>query len=266
MFDAAANGVLSSATIMANMPGFDEAVRGASALPHLGIGVHLNILRGAPLSDPAQIPTLVGADGKFFGSVRALWWRFMRGAIDPAHIEHELAAQIRKVIDRGIIPTHVDGEKHLHIFFPQMWDVVCRVAARANIARIRITREKLAYFSLPVRPHIAQIMKTALLNNKGMRCARVADRYHLRYCDRFFGLALTGKMTADVYTWFFKHCAPGTTEIMCHPARSAGAATHAGESSWLDLQRVAEYQALLDPRVKDALARSGAQLINYGEL
>jgi len=44
------NGVLTSATIMANMPGLDEAVEIAKSTPRLGVGVHLNLTEGPSLS------------------------------------------------------------------------------------------------------------------------------------------------------------------------------------------------------------------------
>src|SRR5262249_34645691 len=49
-------GVLTSASLLANGPTFDEAVAIARARPSLGVGVHLNLLRGRPL---ARVPSLV---------------------------------------------------------------------------------------------------------------------------------------------------------------------------------------------------------------
>ena len=57
------NGILSSATLMANMPGFEDAVKLAKENPELGVGVHLTLTCGYPvLSD---VPTLCQENGKF---------------------------------------------------------------------------------------------------------------------------------------------------------------------------------------------------------
>lgn len=51
------NGVLTSTTIMANMPDAGQAVHLAKKLPGLGVGVHLNIFEGCPLWQPQGICT-----------------------------------------------------------------------------------------------------------------------------------------------------------------------------------------------------------------
>ena len=52
---SAESGILSSATVMANMPGFFEATRGALSYPRLGVGVHLNLI-GPVLNSQAHGP------------------------------------------------------------------------------------------------------------------------------------------------------------------------------------------------------------------
>src|SRR5262245_48402366 len=63
------NGSLTSATIMANMPGTASAVEFARSRPKLSFGVHLTYVLGvgneAPVSDPKQLPSLCGGDGLF---------------------------------------------------------------------------------------------------------------------------------------------------------------------------------------------------------
>ena len=57
-------GVLTSATLMANMPGCDEAIELAKENPSFGVGGHLVLTCGAPLYERT---TLVKEDGNFFG-------------------------------------------------------------------------------------------------------------------------------------------------------------------------------------------------------
>ncbi len=47
---AHSDGILTSATIMVNMPAAEKAVKIAKKLPSLGIGVHLNLTEGRPIS------------------------------------------------------------------------------------------------------------------------------------------------------------------------------------------------------------------------
>src|SRR5229473_8150417 len=64
-------GMITSATIMANMPAFAYAAHVARSYPSLGIGLHLNLIDGPPVS-PDPLPGLVNARGSFWGSVGAL--------------------------------------------------------------------------------------------------------------------------------------------------------------------------------------------------
>jgi predicted glycoside hydrolase/deacetylase ChbG (UPF0249 family) len=263
---AALEGVLSSATIMANMPGFEEAVKIAKSVPQLGVGVHLNLLRGKPLCEPSFVKSLTGKDENFLGSPTKLWRRSLLGQIDPHEIIKELSMQVSRVIDFGIRPTHVDSEKHVHIIFPFLWDAVCEAAKRHNIKCIRIIRENLRCAGLLPRPLFKQRLKTILLNRRGAGLAERARRHGLKFTDYFFGAALTGRMTSEVYCKLLPKLPAGSLEIMCHPAVSAGASESAGRKSWLDDYRVNEYLALIDPNVKESLRNSNIELINYGRL
>jgi predicted glycoside hydrolase/deacetylase ChbG (UPF0249 family) len=265
VLEAAERGILTSATIMANMPAFDEAVRGAKDHPRLGVGVHLNLLRGWPLSPPSEIRSLLGRDGKLLGSASAFAWRLWLRKIDPAHLERECLAQVERVKAAGLRPTHLDSEKHLHLAFPLLGEIACRVANRTGVRCIRVARESHA-FRVRVRTPKVQAAKALFLTRQSFRFAAVARSYSLRFADHFFGIALTGRMIVDVYRTLFQSLPAGSIEIMTHPAAGEGAAAAAGEHSWLDRQRVAEYRALLDPATKEALAASGAQLITYGQL
>lgn len=264
--EAALGGVLSSATIMVNMPGFEGAVKIAKSVPKLGVGVHLNLLRGSPLCETSYVRSIVGREGNFLGSVAKLWKRQMLGQIDPREIVREMSMQVSRLIDFGIRPTHLDSEKHVHILFPFLWDAVCEVAKRHNISCLRVVREKSVLLSSLPRPLFKQRLKTMLLNSRGKGLSAHARKHGLKFTDYFFGLALTGQMTSKVYETLFPKLPAGSHEIMCHPAVSAGASEPAGRISWLDDYRVNEYLALIDPKTKEALENSKIELINYSQL
>jgi len=130
------DGVLTSATIMANMPAADEAVKIAKKLPNLGIGVHLNLTEGRPLSKDTCIDRLLDTDGQFASSLFKLSLFSLAGHKIREAIRAELAAQIQWVIDNGLKPTHLDSHKHIHTF-PQLFSIVCQLAGRFQIPAIR---------------------------------------------------------------------------------------------------------------------------------
>ena len=89
-------GIITSATLMANGTGFASAVDIARTAASLGIGVHLNLTEGAPVSAPSEIPSLVDARGVFAHTVAQLGRRSLVGSLSLLEVERELRAQIEK--------------------------------------------------------------------------------------------------------------------------------------------------------------------------
>src|ERR1035438_1607574 len=58
-------GILTSASLMVNEPGFDEAVKLAKENPGMGVGLHLSLLCAHSALSPEKIPGLVNARGEF---------------------------------------------------------------------------------------------------------------------------------------------------------------------------------------------------------
>lgn len=99
-------GVVSSATIMVNMPGFAEAAQLAREAPRLGVGLHFNLSYGEPLCAPDQVGSLIDEQGAFSEQVEG--WR-------EEEVARELAAQWQRLVEAGISPTHLDSHRHMQV-------------------------------------------------------------------------------------------------------------------------------------------------------
>lgn len=104
-------GVLTSTTMMANMPGFEEGIKLAKKNPDLGIGVHLVLTAGSPLSK--DVPSLTN-NNKF----HHLSYYEKKFEIDLNELYIEWKMQIDKIIDHGINPTHLDSHHHINSIYP----------------------------------------------------------------------------------------------------------------------------------------------------
>lgn len=107
--DAYQLGILTSTTLMANMPGFEQAVNLKKELPDLGVGVHLTLTCGEPLLK--NVATLT--EGKAFKTLNFYQGEF---EIDLDELYQEWNAQIQRVFRAGIVPTHLDSHHHTHTF------------------------------------------------------------------------------------------------------------------------------------------------------
>lgn len=107
--EAYQRGILTSTTLMANMSGFEHAVRLKKELPDLGVGVHLTLTCGKPLLENVDSLT---EEGQF----KKLSFYQQPFHIDFDQLYQEWNAQIQKVYRAGIIPTHLDSHHHTHSF------------------------------------------------------------------------------------------------------------------------------------------------------
>ena len=73
--------VLTSATLMAQTGATEEAVNMALAMPTLGVGCHIVLVDGTPVSDRNRIPSLVDRKtGNFYPSLGVVPEAILHGA------------------------------------------------------------------------------------------------------------------------------------------------------------------------------------------
>lgn len=161
-------GVISSATAMANMPGFDQACELARhPLLEGRVGLHFNLSYGAPLSQAIKTrPMFCNATGEFDLALSRFCLRL--AAKDLAVVEEELHAQWHHCLDRGLRPSHLDSHQHVHNIWP-IGALVARFAARQGVP-IRLARNLGPNLSVPKR-----IFKTLLNRRLHRLCGATAD-------------------------------------------------------------------------------------------
>jgi hopanoid biosynthesis associated protein HpnK len=259
------NGILTSASIMVNAPAFDEAVKLARAHKRLGIGVHLNVLRGKAVLPPAEIPSLVDRAGRFLRTPISLVCDLLRRRVDIDHISRECSAQINRAFEAGLRPTHVNSEQHVHMY-PPIFSRVVQLAERYGIRAVRWTGQY---------PRASSLMRWSRRSYKDLLvnlCASLCRRPNGRSVmsnDYFFGLTETGSLTAEVFKAILPRLRDGVTEIMCHPGyvgQDLEDAFQTMGASSLVTSRARELQTLTDPGLRGCIDAVGAKLVHYGEI
>jgi predicted glycoside hydrolase/deacetylase ChbG (UPF0249 family) len=133
-------GVVSSTTLMANGPAFEDAVVAARSAPNLSVGCHVVLVDGTPVSPPDTVETLLAVrsaePGNFYSSLSAFAARAMLGGFDRDQLVAEITAQIRKIQATGLQVTHLDTHKHAHIF-PEILAALLRAARICGVRAIR---------------------------------------------------------------------------------------------------------------------------------
>ena len=266
--DASRGGIVTSTSLLANGLAFGEALKTAKLAPGLGVGVHLNLSDGAPVAEPESVMSLLDGEGKFASGPESLLLKSARRGLVLAEVEREWDAQIRKVRDAGIRPTHVDGHKHVHML-PGLFAIALRLAKRHGIEAIRVSLEESSlraalssggkHNSVVVMRQGVQARGLKLLARDAREQARRAG---IATTDYFCGIAQTGELTREGVELFLRSLPEGTTELMCHP----GYADEALQKSATRLQasRQKELEILRDTRIRNLVASQGIRLIDYG--
>jgi predicted glycoside hydrolase/deacetylase ChbG (UPF0249 family) len=269
VYEAHTRGVLTSTTIMANMPAVDEAIAIARKTPSLGVGVHLNATEGTPISAASKVGALVGENGEFKYSTYTL---VMKSLVDKgvlAALEIELAAQIGSIIDKGIVPTHLDSHKHFHCFGP-IYRIVCSLAERFGIRAIRWPWEPatVGYGDWPRAGGFGDKMRAMLLRYLTLNCQKIDSqlsslngRSGFIKNDIFFGVLHTGRIDDKFWAEIGKTQFEGVAEVMTHPGYPQGL-TH----TRLVNEREVELKWLCDAGTKKILGEAGIELVHYGQI
>jgi|Deesub1362B_J571_1020462.scaffolds.fasta_scaffold00002_796 hopanoid biosynthesis associated protein HpnK len=255
-------GVLTSATIMVNMPGFEQAVEQALKMPSLGIGIHLNVVRGRPVLSPERIPSLVDREGRFWGDLSLIIKKIGKKEIKIEEIISEFRAQINKALKAGLSLTHVDSEKHLHCFYPILKRLI-PLLKDFGLQRIRYINQ-ICGLRNP-----ALFLGSVVVFFSWMRCRKMAQREGFRLTDNFFGLCSVGKMSVERIKEILVNLPSGTSEIMVHPGFITPEMVEIEKESGayrLQLGRELELSALIAPELTVIIKRNNIELINFAQI
>ena len=268
ILDAFRGGIVTSTTLLANGAAFAEAVKAAKSAPRLAVGVHLNLSDGEPVADRESVISLLNDDGCFASGPESLLWKRARRGLILDEVEEEWDAQIQKVRDAGIRPTHLDGHKHVHML-PGFFEIALRLAKKHGIEAIRVSLEESSLRAALASgsQHRAGVVMKQGVQARGLKllargARKQAARMGIATADYFCGIAQTGELTLEGVEQLLKNLPEGTTELICHP----GYADEALQKSATRLQasRQKELQILTDTRIRNLVASQGIRLIDYG--
>jgi predicted glycoside hydrolase/deacetylase ChbG (UPF0249 family) len=257
------HGIVTSASLLAN--GCESGVKLALTTPGLGVGVHLNLSDGAPVADAETVTSLVNDHGEFSGGPESLLLRLARRGIAVEEVEREWDAQIQKVRDTGVKPTHLDGHKHVHML-PGLFEIALRIAKRHAIDAIRVSHETSSLRSaLAVGAPKSSVLKQGV-QARGLKllardAREQAERAGIAVADYFCGIAQTGELTRAGLLHLLEVLPEGTTEFMVHPGYLDNALQES--PTRLKASREAELAILTDTAVRNLVASQGIRLIDY---
>lgn len=233
ILEAHERGIVTSTTLLMNRPLSNQTVRELKKRKRLGLGVHLNVTLGEPLSPRRKIPTLLQPDGRFRRPAD-----YGKNSPVVKEVVREYEAQIgrfAKAFDRK--PDHLDTHHHLHdtpLFFRALRQV-------AEKWQIPIRRSRI--FQLEDYAQETQNLKTTdyLFGN--------LEAHYIWQRESFFGV--------------IRNLHEGTSEIGCHPGHCDG---ELRKISSMKEVREKELKLFSDRSLRNVLSDQGIELIRFGDL
>jgi hopanoid biosynthesis associated protein HpnK len=235
-------GIVTSASLMACGKAFEDALRRCRSCPELDVGIHLTLVEEQPISPVEKVPSLINQDGSMPRSYTAFARGWLMGKIRERDVRCELDAQINRLLDGGIRPTHLDSHQHVHCL-PGVWNITLDIAKKHGIpyVRIPIFDSLWAEATAPIVPVIrAAVNLMAFLR-------RMTEIKPVRCADQFRGFAFSGRLTTERLLAILDTLRPGLTEVMVHPGLPDEDLQHRYRH-W-GFKWEAEFRALTDPLV-----------------
>lgn len=257
--EAAERGILRSTTLMPGGAAFDDAVEIARAHPALGVGIHLTLVNGNPVSAAEDIPTLVDETGHFYDNHGIFVKRYFAGKVAKEDIRRELFAQVRKMETTGLALTHIDSHQHMHML-PGVIDIALDAAEAIGLSATRISKSPL-FTGFSGNP--AQLIGRAGLWTLSSLAKQHAKARHFRTPDHFAGIVAGSAVTEAHLRKIIETLPSGTTEIMMHPGTDN--TLLAKETGW-DHDFEAEFAAMTSGEIGEILEKAGVETVNYNEL
>jgi predicted glycoside hydrolase/deacetylase ChbG (UPF0249 family) len=186
----------------------------------------------------------------------------MLGAVSRRRLDAkaEFRAQIEKILQAGIKPTHLDTHKHTHLF-PPVLDAVAALSREYGIHWVRRPFDfPLSGAEKAIVPGLKQATSRGLQFLRRHVHARLA-RDGCRTTDHFAGFQITGRFQSGQLTSLIRNLPEGSTEFMCHPGFCTDELRQA--QTRLKESREMELRAITDPEVRNVLSEQNVHLVNY---
>lgn len=236
---------------------FEEAVTLCKQNPGLDIGLHITLIEERAILSVDEIRSLIKKEKLFYKNTLIFLCRYFLGFIDIRDIKAEMRAQIKKVLDSGLMITHVDSHRHLH-FLPGIQKCLLSLIKEYKIPYIRC-----GYFHSRFIFSFG-MLKRMLLNILLMFLKIKLIKNGIASCDRTIGLECSGHLTKLRLLSLLSSLTDGVTELICHPGFGGNALDKRYKCWGYDFEN--ELRALLSSEARESIRKKGIILTSFFHL
>ncbi len=262
ILEAHLSGIVTSTSVMGNGEYAAQAVTEAlEQAPELGMGLHIVLTAGTPVSDPAAIPALVTPTGAFHP--RPDYFRRIAD-VPIEQIETEIRAQVARFqAIAGRNPDHLDSHHHSTYATAASLDAMLTVAIELNVP-IRYPFPSDADYAAEEMIRLGMVDAPNEAVNRIEAVQSLLAATPIKMPDHFFASFYgAGNVTLGDLLNRLMDMPEGQSELMCHPAFVDH--TLRAQSAYVD-EREQEAESLMHPSARELCASQFIQLITFPEL
>lgn len=239
--EAMRTGIVTTTSLMACCPWAWEAMQALADDPLLSFGVHLTLVnempgyRWGPVAPKEFVPTLANADG-FFLSHAEIPLLYARARLEE--VEIEFRAQIGRVLDFGLQPTHLDWHCVLDGGRPDILDLTLALCEE---------------FGLAMRVNNPLVRDRLIAAGKPANDTPIIDGY---------GLPLEEKNA--IWARMLGELPPGFHQWAAHVSTGDAEAQAMEPDAWR--VRKTDFDFFTSPEARDLVDSAGIILVDYREV
>jgi hopanoid biosynthesis associated protein HpnK len=246
---------------MVGAPAAADALARARRLPRLRVGLHINLVDGAPVLPPEAVSRLVDGDGRFDENMARAGVRFFFDPLARRQLAAEIRAQFAAFAATGLVLDHVNAHRHMHIH-PTVAHLIVAIGRDFGLRAMRVPSEPYAVLRRLAAAEGSRVLPPLYAPWIALLRRRLA-RAGIALNDHLFGLAWTGAMTEPRLLRVLAALPAGTSELYCHPAEQQTPFLRRTMPSYRPVEEMA---ALLSAEARRLVERSGIALVSYGDL
>jgi predicted glycoside hydrolase/deacetylase ChbG (UPF0249 family) len=254
-------GIVTSTSVMVTMPHAADAINIAHReAGELGLGLHLSLTAGLPVSPVEEIPCLIGSNGRFRSKTEITT---SLSVLDMEQIELELRGQIGRFIAlAGHPPDHLDSHHHITYLSPGIFSLMLGLAAELDAPiryPFRTDRENVTPWMLASGAEADRTAIGTMLSELDTELAHSGVRAPDHAIVSFYD----DHATLGDLLLILTSLPEGVSEMMCHPGLVDNALR--ASSGYVDV-RETELAALIHPSAREIIETEGIELITFGRL
>lgn len=251
-----AAGVVRSASVMVPCAWYRGAVDDYLGDPEQDLGVHVTLTsewssyRWRPMIGDAMAQSGGLSDDQGFFHKRP---EQVAAQADPRAVRDEMAAQVQRALDDGLLPTHLDchmGTGYLPEFIEQLWQVGDQFGIPVALCHDMTGLFDIVRTPLQDRGYLAELVQET--RNRG---GVVFDNF-------LIGFVPEGRSADDFYGRLASSAGPGLHWFAMHANAPGDFAAIAPHMAW---PREQEYALFSSPAGAEMMRRIGARTLTWAE-